>query len=87
MSMKYFACPAHRCKAPGRFFLTEADALAYAEEAAVAYCVAYSIWAVHYGKWTHRARFGPYGDRSVLDPPIADGPADPDPTRYREGDR
>jgi hypothetical protein len=59
VSIKYFACPAHRCLAPGRFFNVEADAIAFAREASIAYRVGYSAWSVRVGKWTLLALFRP----------------------------
>jgi hypothetical protein len=59
MATRYFACPAHRCRAPGRFFDTETSVLAFARQAAAAYLVPYSTWRVHYGQWTLLRLFQP----------------------------
>jgi hypothetical protein len=74
MAVKFFACPTHRCRAPGRFFTTEADVLAFARQAATAYDVTYAAWRVHVGQWTMLGLARP-----------DDPPDDPDPTRHQEG--
>jgi hypothetical protein len=61
MSVKFFACPAHRCSAPGRFFTAAANTLAFARQAATTYHVGYTAWSVRVGRWTLLARFSPDG--------------------------
>jgi hypothetical protein len=68
MATKFFACPAHRCSAPGRFFHLADDAQAFAREASDAYRVGYSAWAVRVGRWTLLARFDPHDDDDQAGP-------------------
>jgi hypothetical protein len=63
MAIRYFACPTHRCRAPGRFFDSEADVLAFAGQAAATYRVAYAAWSVWVGKWTLLRLFKPEDGR------------------------
>jgi hypothetical protein len=82
MATRYFACPACRCRAPGRFFNSEADVLAFAEQACASYHIGYSAWRINYGSWTLLRLFKPDDRPAVADDD--DGWEDPDPTRYKE---
>jgi hypothetical protein len=83
MAIRYFACPACRCRAPGRFFDSEDAVLKFAEQACAHYRVGYTAWRVHVGAWSLLRLFKPE-DRADQDPIDDDQYEDPDPTQYEE---
>jgi hypothetical protein len=50
MTDHYHACPAHRCNAPGRAFLTHLEALRWAREVALRHRVTVTVWKAQRGR-------------------------------------